>query len=90
MGHKSTYCQEDKIERTELVRILEVNNLGGNERVNCFSCGQNGHYANICPYKKKPMDQSADQSTYDKDPNQSTNDLTNGGDASNFSYIHSI
>lgn len=57
IGHKSTYCQEDKIDRAQLVQILEASSAGVNERVNCFSCGQNGHYANICPYKKKPLDQ---------------------------------
>ena len=61
MGHKSTYCQEDKIDQAELMRIVDAANLGGNERVNCFSCGQNGHYANICPYKKKPAEQPNEQ-----------------------------
>ena len=67
MGHKSTYCQEDKIDQVELMRIVDAAQLGGNERVNCFSCGQNGHYANICPFKKKPVDQPNEQQTTDND-----------------------
>lgn len=48
-GHKSTYCQGDKIDRTELQKITQF----GHERVLCFNCSQYGHYASLCPLKKE-------------------------------------
>ena len=48
-GHKSTYCQGDKIDRVELQKITQF----GHERVLCFNCSQYGHYASLCPLKKE-------------------------------------
>ena len=57
-GHKSTYCQEEKIDRMELAKITQ--NIGiGHEKVKCFNCSQFGHYANMCPIKKEKASEDA-------------------------------
>ncbi len=43
-GHKSTFCQEDKIDRSELNKRLDQAQISGYEKVICFGCGLNGHY----------------------------------------------
>ena len=35
---------------------MEAANVGGNEGINCFGCGRKGHYASMCPFKKKQAD----------------------------------
>lgn len=52
-GHKSSYCQEEKIPEGDLESILHQNptTLYQNFNVTCFSCYQKGHYANACPIK---------------------------------------
>ena len=51
-GHKSTYCQEDKIDKVNLQKILESTMHMGHDRVLCFNCSTYGHYANMCPLKQ--------------------------------------
>ena len=48
-GHKSTYCQEEKLRDSDMARLM-ANNQQFNV-VTCFSCFQKGHYANVCPLK---------------------------------------
>jgi hypothetical protein len=52
-GHKSTYCQEEKLGDLHLNEILARNpgNPINTLSVTCFSCYQKGHYANACPNK---------------------------------------
>lgn len=52
-GHKSTYCQEEKISESDLREIQMMNPVSQmqNMRVICFNCKQKGHYANKCPLK---------------------------------------
>ena len=53
-GHKSTYCQENKIDESVLDKIREDNKIHGtNDKVMCFHCNQYGHYANVCPHKRQ-------------------------------------
>ena len=52
-GHKSTYCQEEKLPDHLLSDILTRNpgNPMNLSSVTCFSCNLKGHYANACPNK---------------------------------------
>lgn len=53
-GHKSTYCQEEKISDDQLNAKLTQHsstNIINTPNVTCFSCYQKGHYANACPLK---------------------------------------
>ena len=49
-GHKSTFCNEEKISKTQLDEMQQ--NFSVNSRVMCFNCNTNGHYANMCPLKR--------------------------------------
>jgi hypothetical protein len=52
-GHKSTFCQEEKISEEELNAKLSSNPLylQAIENKTCFLCKQKGHYAEYCPTK---------------------------------------
>lgn len=51
-GHKSTYCQEEKLSERELSDVFSKNPTPiWPPSVTCFSCYQKGHYANACPIK---------------------------------------
>jgi len=52
-GHKSTYCQEPKIEQQKLYQIQLQNPISAvsNLHVTCFHCGVKGHYASFCPQR---------------------------------------
>jgi hypothetical protein len=52
-GHKSTYCQEEKLNEVERAKIMLMNPSTQiqNLNVTCFSCLTKGHYANACPFK---------------------------------------
>jgi hypothetical protein len=51
LGHKSTFCQEDKISREELENIRRNNPNDAYLSMNaiCRRCGMQGHYAQDCP-----------------------------------------
>ena len=53
LGHKSTYCQEQKMPQEQISSIVEQNPEISTVilRVICFYCKENGHYADKCPYK---------------------------------------
>lgn len=46
-GHKSTFCQEPKLDDHLLAQKVPLNH----NSVTCFSCYEKGHYANACPQK---------------------------------------
>ena len=52
-GHKSTYCQDDKITDEELNEIIQRNPMShmNTAQTLCFNCKQKGHYADKCPLK---------------------------------------
>lgn len=52
-GHRSTFCQEERLEQSKLDEIISNTKFGGNERVLCFNCSEHGHYASLCPKRKE-------------------------------------
>ena len=71
-GHKSTYCNEDKISPQDLQQILaNSSNNVFNAKVMCFNCSQIGHYANMCPLGrgyKQPQNQQQNMNDHDDQP----------------------
>ena len=54
-----------------------INNNTNNERkknINCFNCGQLGHYANKCPNKNKPNTATVPRKSKSKDKGKDNND----------------
>jgi hypothetical protein len=47
-GHKSTFCQNARVDRQALQQIL-MSSGGAMFNVMCHKCNMQGHYANCCP-----------------------------------------
>jgi hypothetical protein len=48
-----TFCPEEQIDKKLLEEIIQQQTrLGSYDKITCFNCSEQGHYANMCPKKK--------------------------------------
>ena len=71
-GHKSTFCQEPKMDKDDLIKLLSQDQDNRVSAVTCNYCQKQGHYASVCPQKqndrrqKREKEASANQAPMSK------------------------